>query len=84
MKYDFYHYGSDIDWVHELKQLPLLDWESWLFRKRYEFKRRDFTGKYEDVLYIRLTLFRRNYCLSVYFNHGETTPELAKKHIMIE
>lgn len=79
MKFDFYHYGSDVVIGDTIERLPILDWRFWYAPRNFEVKNRKFTGKYNSVFFVSIVVFRYAFCLRIKLNEGETTSELAKK-----
>lgn len=72
MKYDFFTYKDEID------RLPILDWHGFYFVD-YQYRSTEgFSGQYNKILCVTLTLFRRSYSMTLYWGFGQTTPQEAK------
>lgn len=78
MKFDRWIYDSSVLMGQEIERYPILDWHGYHAKRIFEYRGRNFTGKYYNILTFSLILFRHEFGFSIEYGHGETTPDLAK------
>lgn len=71
-KFEHWHLGSDT-----LYPYSILDWSYHYNLKTFEFKQRNFTGKFYNLFSFRLAVARHEFGFRLEWGFGTTTPELA-------